>query len=155
MDVSLVVASDADVAEYLTDARDSYCENLIAAGVPAAVSAKTADETFERCFPGGRPAAGQHVYRVERGGQKAGVLWIGPQSATEPQRWWVHDIVIDEAMRGQGLGRQAMLLAEEEARARDSIELGLNVFGHNKTAVALYLSLGYEMTSMRMRKPLT
>ena len=155
MNASLVPATDADVAEYLIDARESYCANLIAAGVPASVSTRTADETFSQSFPGGRPAAGHQVFRVEHGGEKAGLLWIGPQSTTEPQRWWVFDIVIARALRGQGLGRQAMLLAENEARSQGSVELGLNVFGHNTVAVALYQSLGYEMTSMRMRKPLS
>jgi ribosomal protein S18 acetylase RimI-like enzyme len=155
MNVSLVAATHADVAEYLVDARESYCANLIEAGVPASVSARTADETFGQSFPGGRPAAGHLVFRIEHRGEKAGVLWIGPQSTTEPKRWWVHDIVIDGALRGQGLGRQAMLLAESEARAQGAVELGLNVFGHNTVAVALYQSLGYEMTSMRMRKPLS
>jgi ribosomal protein S18 acetylase RimI-like enzyme len=153
MNVSLAPANDADVADYLIDARQSYCANLVAAGVPSSVASRTADETFSESFPGGHPVAGHHVFRLEHGGEKAGVLWIGPQP-TEPRRWWVFDIVISSALRGQGLGRQAMLLAEDEARAQGAVELGLNVFGHNTVAVALYQSLGYEMTSMRMRKPL-
>ena len=81
--------------------------------------------------------------------------WIGPQSTEQPDRWWVWDIVISKAFRGQGLGRQVMLLAEIEARARGAVELGLNVFAHNTVAVNLYQSLGYEMTSMRMHKRLS
>ncbi|MCV7178926.1 GNAT family N-acetyltransferase [Mycolicibacterium sphagni] len=154
MNVSLTAATHADVTDYLVDARESYCANLVAAGVPSSVATRTADETFSQSFPGDQPAAGHQVFRVEHGGEKAGVLWIGPQP-TEPQRWWVFDIVISSALRGQGLGRRAMLLAENEARAQGAVELGLNVFGHNTVAVALYQSLGYEMTSMRMRKPLS
>ena len=85
----------------------------------------------------------------------AGLLWIGPQSTEQPDRWWVWDIVISKAFRGQGLGRQVMLLAEIEARARGAVELGLNVFAHNTVAVNLSQSLGYEMTSMRMQKRLS
>ncbi len=48
-----------------------------------------------------------------------------------------------------------MLLAEIEARTRGAVELGLNVFAHNTVAVNLSQSLGYEMTSMRMRKRLS
>lgn len=155
MSVSLVSATDADVAEYLIDARESYWANLVEAGVPPSVAAKTADESFSQSFPGGRPAAGHRVFRVEHGGEKAGLLWIGPQSTEQPDRWWVFDLVITRAFRGQGLGRQVMLLAETEARARGAVELGLNVFGHNTVAVHLYQSLGYEMTSMRTRKRLS
>ena len=148
-------ATDADVADYLIDARDSYVADLVEAGVSASVAERTADEAFARSFPGGRPAAAHRVFCVEHGGEKAGVLWIGPQSTEQPDRWWVWDIVISKAFRGQGLARQVMLLAESEARARGAVDLGLNVFAHNTVAVNLYQSLGYEMTSMRMHKRLS
>ena len=73
MNVSLVAATQADVDEYLIDARESYCANLIAAGVPASVSARTAEETFSQSFPRGRPSAGQLVFRVEHGVEQAGL----------------------------------------------------------------------------------
>ena len=118
MGVSLVPATDADVADYLIDARDSYLANLVEAGLPPSVAERTADEALVQSFPGGRPAAGHRVFCVEHGGEKAGLLWIGPQSTEQPDRWWVWDIVISKAFRGQGLGRQVMLLAEIEARAQ-------------------------------------
>ena len=101
--------------------------NLVEAGLPPSVAERTADEAFAQSFPGGRPAAGHRVFCAEHGGEKAGLLWIGPQSNEQPDSWWVWDIVISKAFRGQGLGRQVMLLAEIEARARGAVELGLNV----------------------------
>jgi ribosomal protein S18 acetylase RimI-like enzyme len=150
--VSLVPATDADVADHLIDARDSYFANLVEAGLPPSVAERTADEAFAQSFPGGRPAAGHRVFCAEHGGEKAGLLRIGPQSTEQPDRRWVWDIVISKAFRGQGLGRQVMLLAEIEARARGAVELGLNVFAHNTVAVNLYQSLGYEMTSSQHRR---
>jgi ribosomal protein S18 acetylase RimI-like enzyme len=154
MNVSLRPATDADVAEYLADAREHYLAELLEAGVAPMAAAKNADESFARAFPDGRPADRNLVFRVEREGEKAGILWIGPRAAEEPDRWWVWDIVIAEAYRGQGIGRQTMLLAESEARARGASELGLNVFGHNTVAVGLYRSLDYETTAIQMRKRL-
>ena len=48
-----------------------------------------------------------------------------------------------EAMRGRGLGRRAMELAEEEANRRGLARIELNVFGGNEVARGLYRSLGY------------
>jgi ribosomal protein S18 acetylase RimI-like enzyme len=65
----------------------------------------------------------------------------------------VMDIEIESAHRRKGYGRAAMVLAEEHTRQLGMPYLGLNVFGHNPNARALYASLGYETTSEQMRRP--
>jgi ribosomal protein S18 acetylase RimI-like enzyme len=152
--VTLRPADAAEVADYLSHQRDAYVAERVRAGDEPIEAARNADESMGRAFPGGRPADGHLVFRVELDGQAAGVLWIGPRGPDAPDRWWVWDITIDEAARGHGIGRQAMLLAESEARARGAVDLGLNVFGHNTVAAGLYRSLGYEVTAMQMRKTL-
>lgn len=47
-----------------------------------------------------------------------------------------------------------MILAEGYARAHGGQTLGLNVFRFNNAARGLYESLGYETTSIKMRKTL-
>ena len=47
-----------------------------------------------------------------------------------------------------------MELAEAEARRNGLHALGLNVYGHNAVARALYSSLGYNEIAVRMRKTL-
>ena len=54
--------------------------------------------------------------------------------------------------RGRGYGRDAMRLAEAEARSRGMTSLGLNVHGQNTIARDLYESLGYEITALQMKK---
>jgi ribosomal protein S18 acetylase RimI-like enzyme len=152
--VALRPATEADLAEYLAHGRDHYVGERVRAGDEPATAASRADEDYARAFPGGRPAAGHLVFRVERDGEKVGMLWIGPRPDRPGDRWWVWNISIDEAFRGQGIGRRTMLLAEAEARAAGAAELGLNVFGHNEVAIGLYRSLGYEVTAMQMRKPI-
>jgi len=71
--VSLVPATDADVADDLIDARDFYLANLVEAGLPPSVAERTADEAFAQSFPGGRPAAGHRVFCAERGGREGRV----------------------------------------------------------------------------------
>jgi len=65
---------------------------------------------------------------------------------------WVYAVEVDEAFRGRGYGREAMLLAETEARARGMRSLGLNVHGSNAIARSLYTSLGYHVTMQQMKK---
>lgn len=152
MTVTLRPADTSEVAAYLAHARDDYIAERIRAGDEPGAAARNADQSIGRAFPDGRPAGANLVFRVLRDGEPAGFLWIGPQAPELPDRWWVWDVLIEEAFRGQGVGRQTMLLAESEAKAHGAIELGLNVFAHNEVAIGLYRSLGYELTAQQMRK---
>ena len=105
-------------------------------------------------FPDGEAAPGNWLFAVEDGeGTRVGVLWLGDPFDGEPDTLWVYDIEIDPDHRGRGLGRDAMLLAEAEARRLGRQRIKLNVFARNAVARALYLSLGFEEMSIQMSKP--
>ena len=58
-------------------------------------------------------------------------------------------VLLDElylvpAVRGQGLGRQALALAAQWARQQGAAVMRLEVNHHNARAKALYLSAGYR-----------
>jgi ribosomal protein S18 acetylase RimI-like enzyme len=72
----------------------------------------------------------------------------------DPSMAWVYDVEVDDAFRGRGYGRDAMLLAEAEARSRGMRSLGLNVHGSNTISRSLYASLGYQVTAQQMKKTL-
>ena len=67
---------------------------------------------------------------------------------------YVYDVEIDAPFRGQGLGREAMLLFESLALELGAEDADLAVFGGNARALSLYESLGYRVTARLMRKPL-
>jgi len=81
-------------------------------------------------------------------------LWIGPHATGQICAWWAWDIAIDAHQRGKGFGRDALLLAEDRVREHGGSRL-LNVFGFDAAGRALYESLGYETTSVRMLKKLS
>ncbi len=107
----------------------------------------------ETILPEGRATKGHHFLRVLEDDQPVGWLWLGPHP-DKAGAAWVYDIEIEEPMRGRGLGRRAMLAAEQIVAADGASELGLNVFGFNTNAIALYQSLGYATVAMQMNKRL-
>src|SRR5262245_43255124 len=88
-------------------------------------------------------------------GARLGWLWLAlPGAPHHHDTAWVYNVEVDEAHRGKGYGRGLMRAAEEELVHRGVTKLGLNVFGDNTTAIRLYESLGYEIISQQMSKPL-
>jgi ribosomal protein S18 acetylase RimI-like enzyme len=141
------------LADWLVASRADYVKERIAAGDSPREAEGNATRSFEQLVPGGSPAPGQLMGRLCIAGETVGHLWIGP-AGSDPKRWWVWDIAVKTDMRGRGLGREAMLLGEQLARSNGATSIGLNVFGHNRVARALYTSLGYEESAVVMRKPL-
>jgi ribosomal protein S18 acetylase RimI-like enzyme len=152
-DMTFTELDASQFAEWLIEASAEYIRERIAAGDSPAEAETNAAASFEHLVPGGHRALGQLMGRVHVEGREVGFLWIGPHG-TDPTRWWVWDIVIDEAHRRQGHGRAAMVLAEQLAREHGAVSLGLNVFGQNTAARTLYRSLGYEESAIQMRKEL-
>ncbi len=140
---------------WLERSRDEYAKDLVAVGQTPEDAHRHADESMARSFPSGAPSPGHAVFDVvDDAGVTVGYLWIGPDTSDDSSAWWIWDIVIDADKRGRGLGRTAMVLGEEYARAQGARTLGLNVFGFNTGARGLYESLGYETTSVKMLKRL-
>jgi len=58
---------------------------------------------------------------------------------------WVNSVEVRPEHRGRGYGRAAMLVGEQKTLAGGNSLLGLNVIGHNTTAIGLYEKLGYAV----------
>jgi ribosomal protein S18 acetylase RimI-like enzyme len=94
------------------------------------------------------------LFVVEAESERVGHLWVGEREGGGGRMLWIYDVFVDEELRGRGFGRDVLLLAEEEARRRGLTRVGLNVFGGNVLARALYRSLGYGEVAVVMRKDL-
>ena len=99
-------------------------------------------------------AAPDHrVVMAEHDGRVAGLMHVLIRPALEkPCEAVVQALVVDEALRGQGVGRALMRDAEAWAAARGLASVAL----HTRTARAFYTRLGYATvaTADFMRKPL-
>lgn len=154
MTTSLRPLRDDEIAEYVPRLRAAYASELLEhMYLNAEAAAARAERSAAEAFPDGTVAEGNWVFAVEDGeGTRVGVLWLGEPFDREADSLWVYDIEIDEEHRGRGLGRDTMLLAEEEARRLGRGRIKLNVFARNAVARALYLSLGFEENAIQMSK---
>lgn len=134
----------------------AYAAEMVEAGLLDAESAeRRAEEQHREFLPDGLATPRTHLLRVlDETGVAVGVLWVGPHPRKDGAGW-VYDVEIEQHRRGEGLGRAAMLAAEELAREEGWTEIGLNVFGPNHLARTLYDSLGYAVVTTTMSKPLT
>ncbi len=134
----------------------AYAREIAESGaMSAAAAAEKARLDTARRFSSGLCSPGQVLFRLMAEDQPVGWLWLNvPVIDGDPLMAWVNDVEVDPDYRRRGYGRAAMLLAEREARARGMTSLGLNVHGHNTAARSLYDSLGYQVMTQQMRKPL-
>lgn len=128
-----------------------YRADLIAAGSSDAEADENIARNRREMMPDDEPGPQQHILDVISGGYPVGALWLAERA---PGDWFVYDIEIEEASRGRGLGRAAMLAAEGYVRDRGGATIGLSVFGFNDAAQGLYRSLGYSVIAMAMTKTL-
>jgi ribosomal protein S18 acetylase RimI-like enzyme len=133
-----------------------YAEKIAASGaMPAAAAREKARLDHARVLPNGLDSPGALIYRLLDGDQPVGWLWLRvPGGQEDPLQAWVSMVEVDAGFRGRGYGRAAMVLAEQEARERGMTSIGLNVHGHNTVARGLYDDLGYDVTTLQMKKSL-
>ncbi len=157
MGVELRPTEPSALRAFIARARDIYVNQLIdfARVDPADARAK-ADTDLERLFPAGRPAENVHTFTVvdADGDAAVGIVFFASIERGDDTVAFVYAIEIDDAARGRGFGRAAMLAVEEKARQLGHSEVRLHVFGGNEAARALYRSLGYADVEVTMAKPL-
>jgi len=82
------------------------------------------------------------------------LVWVELSERSDGPSAFVCDVQVAEELRGRGYGRAVMLAAEEACRERGATSVRLNVFGSKHVARGLYERLGFETTSVQMRKNL-
>jgi ribosomal protein S18 acetylase RimI-like enzyme len=147
--------TEAEYAAWAPRSRANYAKDKSHANrLTEAEAAKIAEDDFKRLLPQGLHSVDMLFYTMKLNEEPVGYLWLGVRGPESNRKAYVFDIIVEEAHRERGYGRQAMKFAEEEARRLDLGEIGLHVFGFNRPAIRLYESLGYEVTDLVMAKKL-
>lgn len=145
--------SDGEFEQWWPRAIETYAQDLArATGRPVeAVRERVRAQGLQMLPDGLRSANTWLMVICDDSDAPAGTLWIGRHSDHDDCAF-IYDIAVNESRRGEGLGRAAMLAAEELVRDAGFRELGLNVFGFNESAQRLYASLGYRVVATQMTK---
>jgi ribosomal protein S18 acetylase RimI-like enzyme len=153
VELRLQPATADEIGAWVSRVAAEYAADIAASGSLPSEEARQKAESDLRAQLADR--TGQLFFRLIAGEQPVGWLWLAvPFPGGDPAMAWVNYVQVDEEFRGRGYGKQAMLLAEEEAAARGMTSVGLNVLGNNAVARGLYDSLGYEVTAQQMKKVL-
>jgi ribosomal protein S18 acetylase RimI-like enzyme len=113
------------------------------------------EEHWRQCVTG----SGNVAFVAERAGILVGFVTVSiiteSHSLLQPMRYArVGSICVQESQRGRGIGSELMKRAEEWAAAQGAIDVRLNVWAFNQSALALYKELGYEVRSLFLGKAL-
>lgn len=156
-EVTLQPMTAAEFATWRDHSITAYADEHVAAGNFApdeAISRSTGE--FDELLPEGRETAGMLLFSArDDAGSQVGILWLSlthPRGA--PDTAFIYDIEVLPERRGQGYGHAVLSAGEDEVRRHGVGALGLNVFGDNPTAIGLYTSAGYAVTTQQMRKAL-
>ena len=153
MSLRLDPMTEKDVRTFLVEHLDEYIRQIEHYGGWSHEDARAkAEKDMAQSFPDGQVQPGHHLFNLvdDASGEQVGIMWY----REDVRGVWLMQVTIDPVRRGQGLGRQAMALLEEEARRLDAPRIELNVFGGNEAARSLYRSLGFREDAVVMSKPL-
>jgi len=101
----------------------------------------------EQLLPDGLDTPGQHLWTAHDGEALVAILWIAVDGPTG----YIYDIEVHHDQRRRGYGREVLDAGARAAHDLGARELGLNVFGHNDGARALYERAGYATTERTYR----
>jgi ribosomal protein S18 acetylase RimI-like enzyme len=155
MNVLLRALRDDEFDAWRERSQTAYGTDLAAnGGLDEERAAAKAETDYSSLLPDRLETAGHTVYAVERDGQGVGSLWLAERPTELGPGLFVYELYVDADQRGGGVGRAAMLLAEEEATRRGIGSITLNVMGGNEPARGLYRGLGYREVAVFMEKQL-
>jgi len=152
----LVPMDDAQYRAFEQAAIPAYALDKAAAGQwTEEESLDLARKSFSDLLPKGRQTPGNYLFTIlDAESVPVGTLWISAQERAGKRIAYVCDVWIKPEHRRQGHATRALQAAETEARTLGLSGIALHVFGHNITAQALYMQLGYRPTNINMYKSL-
>jgi len=134
---------------------DEYAASIRDSGsLPEAEARERAAADYARLLPDGMDSEGHCFWTAYDGDEAVGMLWLRFTDTSVGLTAFGFDFSVREDLRRRGYGRALLQAAEVECRARGVVSVGLQVFGDNLAAQALYEQMGFEVTSIQMSRRL-
>jgi ribosomal protein S18 acetylase RimI-like enzyme len=147
--------TDEQYRRYSEHAEDGYARQIAESGSMAWEEAvQKASDDYARLLPKGLASPDNYLYAAYDTATEVGLIWLSFETKSDGIHAFVYDIEVFPDFRRRGYGAAIMTAGESSARDRGALSIGLNVFGSNVGARSLYEQLGYETTSVQMRKRL-
>jgi ribosomal protein S18 acetylase RimI-like enzyme len=151
----LIPMTETEYEVFLERTIPEYADDKVRAGQWAESEAlERSRKEFLSDLPQGVQTKDNYLYTLYDGDTAVGLIWMRAYLDRPTKDGFIFELYVEEKYRGQGYGKQAMLLIEEKARELGLKSIGLHVFGSNKVARNLYEAVGYEVTSVNMSKAL-
>ena len=150
--VKLIPMEQAVFEAYLEEDIQRYAQAHLEAGnwEPSQALEKPRTE-HQQLLPDGLESKNQYLFSIiDASDQKLGILWVNIENG----RAFIYDFRIDEAQRGKGYGKQALMALDEKLKSIEVQSVGLHVFGDNFIAQELYKKMGFQITGIHMKKRL-
>ncbi len=147
----------SEFEEFKIKSQSTYAADLAKAeDISIEDASKHTYEQFKKLVPDGIKTSGQLFFQVVKkdSQQSLGYLWLGFQNRFGRKVISINDIAINTTYRRQGFGKLLMELVEQEAKRHEAVYIRLHVFNHNEVAKQLYLSQGFNPSSIDMKKEL-
>jgi len=157
MTVRVVPFTELDFHAWLAQAIPAFALTNVEDGRwSLAESIEKSQEAHAALLPQGLATPDQFFVHLhdDASGERVGTLWWTEADKGGRREAWIYNIEIDDGARRRGHARAAFAELERVVRERGVQQIGLHVFGHNAGARRLYDVLGFEPTSITMRKVL-
>lgn len=130
-----------------------YAESIAASGsMPLPEAQEKARADHRRLLPAGARTPGHRLWTVYDDDVEVGILWLHTEQKSDGPHAFIYDVEVREGLRRKGYGRRIMQAVDRWCREAGVVSVGLNVFGQNTGARALYEEMGYRVVSLQMRK---
>jgi len=150
--INLEPIQQEDFDHFLERGIREYAEDHVRNGNwPAEGALERSQKEFEQYLPNGIHSTDQYIYSIlDENENKIGILWVQVKDG----KAFIYDFAIDEAFRGKGYGKQALVAMDEKLKLMNVESVGLHVFGDNFVAQELYKKAGFQITGIQMKKSL-
>ncbi|MGI5214217.1 GNAT family N-acetyltransferase [Plantactinospora sp. CA-290183] len=153
--ITLEPMTEEQYRRYRESAEVDYARGIAASGaMPEPDARQKAHDDYARLLPDGLGTEGHRLWAAYAGDVEVGMVWLHLRRKSDGLHAFGYDFEVREELRRRGHGRAIMEAVERVCRDLGVVSIGLSVFGFNQGARRLYEQMGFETTTVQMRKRL-
>lgn len=116
--MKLIEMNQEEFDQWAPRSRNSYAQDKVRAnGFTERESLEIAEKDFLRLLPDGLRSKDNFLFSMKNDANiNVGYIWFSIRGSADNRKAFICDIIVEETYRGQGLGRKAMILVEEEVK---------------------------------------